>query len=169
MTKGNIKTQIFNPRVINQNKKDYIKENIQYFTEFFLDFKAFFVETIDNYPQEHYFASFHEVDHCEAMHLKKIFENMFEVWGIDLKEIYNNNTSYIKNLIDNDIETIFKCFEDFNNFFEATINCYKDQHHFAIVYKCEELEAIKYKKVFDSILDYNGFEMEDFIAVKYDF
>jgi hypothetical protein len=169
MTTENTKTQIFNPRVINQNKKDYIKENIQYFTEFFLDFKAFFVQTIDDYPGEHYFASYHEVDIYEAMHLKKIFENMFEVWDIDLKEIYNNNTKYIENLIENEIETVFKCFEDFNNFFESTINCNKDQHHFAIVYNCEELEAIKYKKVFDSILDYNGFEMDDFIGVKHDF
>jgi len=169
MTKENIITPFFNSQFINKNKKDFIIENYDSFTEIFLDFKEFFDETIDNYPQEHYLASYHEIDQCDAMQFKKIFQSFFFVWNIDLKEIYNNNKNYIYYLVSVDTETIFKCFEDFNNFFESTINCDKNQHHFAIVYNCEELEAIKYKKVFDSILDNNGFEMDDFIKVKNDF
>ena len=83
--------------------------------------------------------------------------------------MFFNRNSLLSWTLANDFEILSKCFEDFNNFFESTINCYKEQHHFAIVYNCEELEAIKYKKVFDSILDNNGFEMEDFLLMPYDF
>jgi len=169
MTKENIKSIDLNPYIINQNKKNFIRENINYFSEIFTDFKAFFVETIENYPQEHYYATLHELDQIDAMRLKKIFESVLEVWNLDIKKLYNNDYKYIINLLYNDFEILSKCFEDFNNFFESTINCYKEQHHFAIVYNCEELEAIKYKKVFDSILDNNGFEMEDFLLMPYDF
>jgi hypothetical protein len=65
------------------------------------------------------------------------------------------------NLLYEDIEKVFKCFNDFDNFFNATINCLDKQHQVAKIYKCDELDAIKYKKLFDYILDNNTFEIDD--------